>query len=319
MRHRHTRRLPARAVLVLTILSGLAAACGNDDSDSATAAPDTTATTTAAPGTTSVPGTTAAPDTTTATTTTPTTPPPPTTPEPDRPTILLVHGAFADPSSWDAVAALLGDDDFEVVAPVNPLRGPTVDSAAVREALDGIDGDVIVVAHSYGGIPITNAATGDPDVRALVYVAAYVPDEGEAFGQIQERVPGQLTPDRLVIAPYTTPDGIEGVGATIAVDVFAELFAADLPAEQAAVRAAAQMPLDVAALGEPSGPPAWRDIPSWYLVATADQIIPPELARMMANLAGATIEEVDASHAVLLSQPDVVVDLISRVADESTA
>jgi pimeloyl-ACP methyl ester carboxylesterase len=314
MRQRNTRRLPTTALVAITIFGGLVAACG-DDSDSAnpTVAPTTTATTAASATTTAVPDTTAAPDSTVATTTAPAT-----AAAPDRPTILLVHGAFADPSSWNAVASLLREDGFEVVVPVNPLRGPTVDSAAVRDALDSIDGDVIVVAHSYGGIPITNAATGDPDVRALVYVAAYVPDEGETFGQIQERVPGQLTPDRLVIGPYTTPDGAESVGATIAVDVFAGLFAADLPADQAAAVAAAQMPLDVAALGEPSGPPAWRDIASWYLLATADQIIPPELARTMAERAGATIEEVDASHAVLLSQPEVVADLISRVADEST-
>ena len=152
---------------------------------------------------------------------------------------------------------------------------------------------MILVAHSYGGIPITNAATGDPDVGALVYVAAYVPDDGETFSQIQEQVPGQLTPDKLVVAPYTSAAGTQGAEATIAVDAFAGLFAADLPAEQAAAVAAAQQPLDLAALGEPSGPPAWRDTPSWYLVATADQIIPAELAHRMAERAGATVEEID--------------------------
>lgn len=282
-----------RVLLVLAVLLASAAGCGDDDDD---AAADDAATEAEAEETT--PATTAAP-------------------QPEPPTILLVHGAFADPSSWDAVAELLRDDGFEVVDPVNPLRGPVADAAAVRDALDGIEGEVVAVAHSYGGIPLTNAAADDPDVRALVYVAAYVPDEGETFGEIQESVPGELTPDRLVIGPYTTAAGEESVGATIAPDIFPEVFAADLPAEQATALAAEQMPLDVAALSEPSGPPAWRAIPSWYLLATEDQIVPPELARSMAEQAGATLEEVDASHAVLLSQPDVVADLIARVADQS--
>ena len=129
---------------------------------------------------------------------------------------------------------LLRAEGFEVITPVNPLAGPATDAAAVREALDAVDGDVILVAHSYGGIPVTNAATDNPDVRALVYIAAYVPDEGETFGQIQEQVPGQLTPDRLVIGPYTTADGRQSVGASIDPAVFTDVFAADLPAEQSA-------------------------------------------------------------------------------------
>jgi pimeloyl-ACP methyl ester carboxylesterase len=312
MKLNHVRRTTTRGLLAFTLLSGLAAACGSDDAanTSPTSAP-ATSTTSTEPATTE-PATTA-PATTASATTEPAT----TEPAADLPTIVLVHGAFANPSSWDPVASLLRDEGFEVDTPVNPLRGPTFDAAAVRSALDQIDGDVIVVGHSYGGIPITNAATGDPHVRALVYVAAYVPDEGETFSQIQERVPGQLTPDRLAIGPYTASDGTESVGATIKVDAFADVFAADLPAAQSSELAAAQMPLDVAALSDPSGPPAWRDIPSWYLLATQDQIIPPELARMMAERAGATLEEIDASHAVLLSQPAAVADLISRVAHQA--
>jgi pimeloyl-ACP methyl ester carboxylesterase len=320
MKPNRTRRPAARALVAFTLLSGLAAACGSDDSANSiqTSAPATSAVSTTATAGTTDPATTE-PAATEPTTTEPTTTEPTTTePTADLPTIVLVHGAFANPSSWDPVVSRLRDEGFEVVTPVNPLRGPTIDAVAVRAALDEIGGDVIVVGHSYGGIPISNAATGDPNVRALVYVAAYVPDEGETFSQIQERVPGQLTPDRLAIGPYTTSDGTESVGATINVDAFADVFAADLPAEQVSQLAAAQMPLDVAALSDPSGPPAWREIPSWYLIATQDQIIPPELARTMAERAGATLEEIDASHAVLLSQPAAVADLISRVAHETT-
>lgn len=314
---RHRSRAAVLAAAAAGVLIAACGSAGTAETNPTTAA--AAATTTVAPTTIAAAVTTstvAAPAaSTTSSTSIATTS---TTVEPDRPTILLVHGAFADPSSWDPVAARLRAEGFDVVTPVNPLRGPTPDSAAVRAALDGIDGDVIVVAHSYGGIPATNAAIDDPDVRALVYVAAYVPDAGETFSQIQELVPGRLTPDRLVIAPYTTPDGAESVGATINTDVFADLFAADLPAAQATALAGAQMPLDLAALGEPSGPPAWRQIPSWYLLADQDQIIPPELARMMATRAGATLEEVEASHAVLLSRPDVVAGLVARVADETS-
>jgi pimeloyl-ACP methyl ester carboxylesterase len=330
----HTRRPATRALLAVTLLSGLVAACGSSDSAGTSPtvpAPVTTvvpSTSTTAPATTE-PATTAptttAPTTTAPTTTAPaitepaTTEPATTEPATTLPTIVLVHGAFANPSSWDPVASLLRSEGFDVVTPVNPLRGPTIDAAAIRAALDQIDGDVIVVGHSYGGIPITNAATGNPHVRALVYIAAYVPDDGETFSQIQDRVPGRLTPDHLVIGPYTTSDGAQSVGATIAVDAFADLFAADLPAEKASELATTQMPLDVAALSDPSGPPAWRDIPSWYLLATKDQIIPPELARTMAKRAGSTLEEIDSSHAVLLSQPAAVAELISRVAHEATS
>jgi pimeloyl-ACP methyl ester carboxylesterase len=234
----------------------------------------------------------------------------------DKPTIVLVHGAFADTSSWDPVAERLRGDGFEVVVPDNPLRGPTVDTAALKTALDDIDGEVVLVAHSYGGVPATNAATGDPDVKALVYVAAYVPDENETLAQIQQRIPGELTSDRLVIGPYTNADG-SGTGATISPAAFADVFAADLPADQSASLAGTQRPLDLDALSQPSGPPAWREVPSWYLVATGDQIIPAELARSMASTAGSTVEEIDASHAVLLSQPDAVADLITRAAEQS--
>jgi pimeloyl-ACP methyl ester carboxylesterase len=305
----------ARTSLVAALLVAVAA-CGNDDADSVSAttprstttADQTAAATSPAPTTTEIPATDAP------TTTTPATTVPPTTPPPTAPTILLIHGAFAGPSSWDEVVPLLEAEGYDVVVPVNPLLGPSTDAAAVREALADITGDVIVVGHSYGGIPITNAATDDPDVKALVYIAAYVPADGEAFGQLQERVPGQLTPDLLTVSPYTAADGRQGAKATIDPDAFGALFAQDLPAERAEILAAQQMPLDLAALGEPSGPPAWQNIPSWYLIATADQIIPAELARQMATTARSTVEEVDASHAVLVSQPDVVADIIITAA-----
>ena len=315
---RRSKNIRTIGGLALVAIAVMIAACGADDSsaettgDLATSAAPTSAIDSAPDqSTTEAPHPpTTIPDTTVASTSTTTTTPD----DPGRPTIVLVHGAFAGPTSWDAVAEILRQDGLDVVVPENPLRGPTIDAAAVREALDTIDGDVILVGHSYGGIPITNAATGDPDVRALVYVAAYVPDEGETFSQIQAQVPGQLTPDKLVITPYTTDDGVQGAEAMIAAEAFAQVFAADVPEELSSQLAAEQHPLDLVALDEPSGPPAWQDIPSYYLLATDDQIIPTQLARRMAERAGANVEEIGASHAVLISQPEAVADLIIHVA-----
>jgi pimeloyl-ACP methyl ester carboxylesterase len=227
--------------------------------------------------------------------------------------VVLVHGAFAGPSSWDGVVPLLEADGFTVNVVENPLRGPAADAAAVRAALDQIEGPVVLVGHSYGGIAITNAATGNPNVKALVYIAAYVPDDGDTLAALQAyEPPGAITPDVLVLEPYTKPDGTAGLNAHIKPEAFQAVFSADLPADQAATLAAQQMPIDAGALTEASGVPAWRTIPSWYLAATHDRVIPPDAARRMAERANATTVEVDASHAVLVSQPAAVVDLIRQ-------
>src|SRR3954451_4133505 len=174
--------------------------------------------------------------------------------KPAKPTIVLVHGAFADASGWGDVAARLQKKGFVVSAPANPLRGVAADADSLRSFLATIDGPIVLVAHSYGGFVITNAANGNPNVKALVYVAAYAPAEGDSIAALSEQVPGgKVSPQTLTIRP--APGGIpEGYTPT---DLFRNIFAADLPPKQTAVMAASQRPASLAIRQEPSGPPAW--------------------------------------------------------------
>lgn len=231
-----------------------------------------------------------------------------------RPTVVLVHGAFADSSGWQAVADRLMDACFPVLAFSNPLRGPLSDAEHLRQLLSTIEGPVVLVGHSYGGAVITNAATDDPDVRSLVYVAAYAPAEGESVAAANELGGGHTdVTDHLVLRPF--PGAAEGdADAYIDPEWFPRLFAQDLPADTARFMAASQRPGALAALVTPSGPPAWEEIPSWYLVASQDRIIPPEAERAMAERADATTIEVDSSHVPMLSHPRVVVRLIRQAA-----
>ena len=227
-----------------------------------------------------------------------------------RPTIVLVHGGWADASSWNAVTQRLQDRGYTVMAPANPLRGVQSDSAYLSSVLATIAGPIVLVAHSYGGVLITNAATGNPNIKALVYVAAFAPDLGETVGQLLAMNPGsQAAPPNLMFRPYP-----EGVDVYIEPSAFNRVFCADVPARAAAVMAANQRPIDAAALGEPSGEPAWKTIPSWYLVARNDQAIPPATERFMANRAGATTVEVASSHVAMISHPAMVTDLILNAA-----
>ncbi len=230
-----------------------------------------------------------------------------------KPTIVLVHGAFADASSWNRVAKRLKHEGYTVIAPANPLRGTTSDSAYVASVLATVPGPIVLVAHSYGGAVITNAATGNPNVKALVYVAALIPDAGE-IGSDLLKFPGSLlvlpdSPDATVTArPF--PGGVDFY---VNAGPFRKIFAADLPPEKAALLAAAQRPLALAAFTDASGPPAWKTIPSWALVATHDNTIGTANTRFMAQRAAPShTVEIDASHAVLLSHPDAVVDLIHK-------
>jgi pimeloyl-ACP methyl ester carboxylesterase len=236
---------------------------------------------------------------------------PPTADAAGGPTIVLVHGAFADASSWNGVIAELLADGHDVIAPPNPLRGVASDAQYLSEFLATIEGPIVLVGHSYGGFVITNAATGDPDVEALVYIAAFAPDAGETVGGISASVPGSLLgAEALVIRPYTKADGTEGADGYIAPDAYHDVFAADVDPALAAVLAVTQRPADLAILGEPSGDPAWATIPSFDLVATQDNVIPADAQRSMAERAGATTVEVDASHSVAVSQPGTVADFI---------
>jgi pimeloyl-ACP methyl ester carboxylesterase len=229
------------------------------------------------------------------------------------PTVVLVHGSFADASGWAGVIPILQEAGLNVLAPANPLRSVPGDAAYIRSVLDGVEGPIVLVAHSYGGFVITNAATGHPNVKALVYVNGFAPAEGDVGGEIVYRFPGsQLTPENLVVRPYPTTDPNQaGQEAYINADVFHEAFAADLDAQTTAVMATSQRPIDLATLQQPSGPAAWETIPSSFIIGTADNTIPPELHRFMAERAGGEVTEIDgASHVVMMSQPQAVADVI---------
>ena len=227
-----------------------------------------------------------------------------------KPTIVLVHGGWADASSWNAVTQRLQDDGYTVIAPAIPLRGVRTDSAYLSSVLATITGPIVLVGHSYGGVLITNAATGNPNVKALVYVAAFAPDLGETVGQLLAMNPGsQAAPPNLTFRPY--PGGAD---VYITPSAFRKVFCADLPAKTAAVMAANQRPIEAAALGEPSGEPAWKTIPSWYLVASNDQAIPPATERFMAKRAGVTTVEIASSHVAMIFHPGAVTDLILAAA-----
>ncbi|MEV4622293.1 alpha/beta hydrolase [Asanoa sp. NPDC049573] len=227
-----------------------------------------------------------------------------------KPTVVLVHGAFADASGWNDVAGRLIRDGYPVLAPANPLRGVAADSAYLASILATVSGPVVLAAHSYGGIVITNAATGNPAVKALVYVAAFAPARDETLVGMQSRFPGsQLSEAALEFRPYP-----EGVDAYIRQEVFHDVFAGDLRRSTTELMWAAQRPADVRALQEPSAPPGWATIPSWYLVARDDKVIPPAAQRFMARRAGAQVREVGASHVAMISQPAATFDLIKRAA-----
>ncbi|GGV11997.1 alpha/beta fold hydrolase [Streptomyces spectabilis] len=230
-----------------------------------------------------------------------------------RPTVVLVHGAFADASGWMETAARLRHQGFGVEAVANPLRGLDYDTAYLKGMLQGIEGAKILVGHSYGGAVITNAAADVPGVKALVYVAAFAPDEGETLGGLLEQHPDPGVPplpQRAV--QFTRPDGSTGTEVMLDPAEFADAFAADVPAKTAALMAASQRPIAVEAFGQPARQAAWKTIPSWALVATKDHAIAPSLERFMAKRADARITEVNSSHAVMVSHPNVVSDVINR-------
>ena len=235
-------------------------------------------------------------------------------PEAPKPTIVLVHGAFADASSWSEVTQRLQRKGYTVYAPANPLRGIAPDADYLRAFLATVPGPVVLVGHSYGGAVITNAATGNGNIQALVYVAAYALDEGESIGAANALGGGTALLGQHIVVRPTAGAAPGDVDAYVDPAFFRDVFAADLPASQAQVMAAGQRPLLASALGTPSGVPAWRSIPSWYVVATKDHAIPPEAERAMAARAGATTVELTTSHVPMLSRPDAVVQVILSAA-----
>jgi pimeloyl-ACP methyl ester carboxylesterase len=236
-----------------------------------------------------------------------------------KPSIVLVHGAWGDSSSWAGVVSRLQADGYTVYVPPNPLEGLPYDSASIRDFLRTISGPIILVGHSYGGAVITNAATGDKNVKALVYVDAFAPNKGQTIGQLVSAVPGSCVTDdaNLSLVPYPgAPKGAED--AYIKQSAFASCMANGLPAGEAKQLAAVQRPLTTAALTEPSGVPAWKTTPSWAIVGTADHAIPPAEQLAMARAAHAHITEIKAPHLSMVSDPGVVTTVILRAVHSTT-
>ncbi|MEV6419711.1 alpha/beta hydrolase [Streptomyces sp. NPDC051662] len=227
-----------------------------------------------------------------------------------KPTVVLVHGAFADASGWDGVVERLQRDGYPVIAPANPLRGLASDSAYIASVLKSVKGPLILAGHSYGGAVIGEAAAGNPNVKALVYISAFMPDKGETLGALGAKFAGSRLNPALKQVPFQNGDGTTGTDLYIKPDMFHQVFAADLPASTAAEMSATQRPISAAAFTEKAGAAAWKTIPSWFLVATKDRAIAPDLERFEAKRAGSHTIEVNSSHVAMISHPGTVSSLI---------
>lgn len=230
----------------------------------------------------------------------------------NTPTVVLVHGAFADASGFGGVIRELQSAGVEVVAPPNPLRGLAFDAAAVADVVRAIDGPVVLVGHSYGGAVIGQASADLDNVTALVFLAAFGLDEGESCGSVQ----GPFEPSMLATTnaptPYDAPGAAGGPDLYIAKDAFHETFCADVPADVAAVMQATQRPLAAAALTENATAAGWKTKPSWFLISAHDNAISPEAERFMAQRMNATYEEIDGSHTAFIAKPVAVAEFIMK-------
>lgn len=226
-------------------------------------------------------------------------------------TVMLVHGAFADASGWSGVIERLQAAGVRAVALANPLRSVTHDSAYISSLFKQAPGPVLAVGHSYGGVVITNAAARASNVAGLVYVAGFAPDEGESLLDIEVDSRDSVLTTALLPLQYPTGQGAEtATEFIIKPDQYHEAFAADLPMEQTAVMAFMQRPAAESGFTEPSGTPAWKSLPSWAVVPTGDKAAGSDVLRTMAGRAGASIIEIEGSHAIMISQPKAVADLI---------
>ena len=236
-----------------------------------------------------------------------------------RPTIVLEPGDWADASSWTSVMRILQDKGYTVVAPPNLLRGPDTDAPYLASYLKSISGPIVLVAHSYGGFVATNAATGNPNVKALVYIDAFAPAQGETAGDLVARGHSCVGPDALNVVPLDNgADLYLRWGANASYPGFMKCFANGLDRKQAALLAAQQRPAAPAQFTEPSGPPAWKTIPSWSLIGTEDHVIPAALEQEMDTRAGAHITRIKAGHLSLITNPgDVTKVILAAVAATS--
>ncbi|SBV24992.1 alpha/beta fold hydrolase [Micromonospora krabiensis] len=231
-----------------------------------------------------------------------------------KPTVVLVHGAFADSSSWNGVVKDLKRDGYPVVAAANPLRGLHADAAYLRSVLDSITGPIVLAGHSYGGSVMSEAADGDRDVKALVYIASFSPEKGESTSELAAKFPGGELGPALNPVPVPLPGGGTGTDLYIKQDKFRAVFAADVARPVADLMAVGQRPITEAALNEPATRTAWKTIPSWSMITTEDLAIPADSMRFMAERAKSHTVEINASHAVTVSRPGAVADLIDKAA-----
>jgi len=235
-----------------------------------------------------------------------------------KPTIVLVHGAWADASGFAGVIRALQDRGFRAIGFANPLRALADDARYLADFLRSLSGPLVLAGHSYGGAVVSAAATGNAQVKALVFFSGWMPDEGESVAQVFERYSeGSLVGPAIRPLPFTGSDGSDGADLYLDLDQFHAAFAADVDRGTSDVMAATQRPWTGAAFNEPSGPPAWKTVPCWYLLCTEDKAIPAALQRFMAERANATIQEVPASHASMVSQPKAAAQLILRAAEAS--
>ncbi|MDQ4501562.1 alpha/beta hydrolase [Sinomonas sp. ASV322] len=232
-----------------------------------------------------------------------------------KPTVVLVHGGYADSSCWNATIGMLQSWGYTTICGSNPLRGIPTDAPYIASLLDSISGPVVLVAHSMGGTVITNAAAGKANVKALVYIAAFVPDMGETQADLINKFPGSEVLPVSVPVPYTKPDGTTGTDLYLSKDGQAA-FAADIPASTFRVLQATQRPFDADSFIYPTTAAAWRTIPTWGLVAGQDKAIPPACQRWMYSRANArkVIEVPTSSHVAMLSHPQIVANLIATAA-----
>jgi pimeloyl-ACP methyl ester carboxylesterase len=226
------------------------------------------------------------------------------------PTVVLVHGAFADASSWSGVIERLLENGVNVIAPPNPLRGIAEDSAYIASVFAQTPSPILAVGHSYGGAVITNAAASAENVVGLVYVAAFAPDEGETLGAVEAGSKDSVLNSALVPRTYPTASGGSATEFSIDPAKAREAFAGDLSDQQAALIAATQRPVAELAFSEPNGAPAWKHLPSWAVVATGDKAAGTDVTRSMAERAGANITELAGSHVIMVSQPEAVTRVI---------